>query len=210
MADDLKIAVFASGRGSNLVAILKAIDSGRIKGAKVVVVISNNSGSGALGTARRNGIPALHISEKQFTSEGEFDSHVLGTLDHHLVNFIALAGYMKKVSPAVISRYRNRIVNVHPALLPKFGGPGMYGGHVHAAVIASGDAVSGATVHIVDEVYDRGAIVLQKSVAVAPGDTPESLAARVLAVEHEIYPEAIGLFAVGKVTINENKASILR
>lgn len=210
MADDLKIAVFASGRGSNFEAILKAIRGGKIRGAAIVVVISNNSGAGALATARTNGIPALHISRRQFESEGEFDTQLLNTLDNHRVNFIALAGYMKKVSPAVISRYRNRIVNVHPALLPEFGGAGMYGEHVHRAVIAAGKAVSGATVHIVDEVYDRGAIVLQKSVPVAPGETPETLAAKVLRLEHEIYPEAIRLFADGKVTIIENKASILQ
>lgn len=210
MADDLKIAVFASGRGSNFEAILKAIRAGKIKGAEVVAVISNNSGAGALQTARTHGIPALHISRTQFESEGEFDTQLLNAFDKHLVNFIVLAGYMKKVSPAVISRFRNRIVNIHPALLPEFGGEGMYGGHVHRAVIAAGKTVSGATVHIVDEVYDRGAIVLQKSLPVAPDDTPETLAAKVLELEHEIYPEAIRLFAEGKVTIIENKASILQ
>lgn len=210
MADDLKIAVFASGRGSNFEAILKAIRGGKIRGAEIVVVISNNSGAGALSTARTNGIPAVHVSRMQFESEGEFDTQLLNTLDNHRVNFIALAGYMKKISPAVISRYRNRIVNIHPALLPEFGGAGMYGEHVHKAVIAAGKTVSGATVHIVDEVYDRGAIVLQKSVPVAPGETPETLAAKVLELEHEIYPEAIRLFAEGKVTITEHKASILQ
>ena len=117
---------------------------------------------------------------------------------------------MKKVNPAVISRYRNRIVNIHPALLPEFGGAGMYGEHVHRAVIAAGKRVSGATVHIVDEVYDRGAIVLQRTVPVAPGETPETLAAKVLELEHEIYPVAIWLFAEGTITINENKARNLQ
>ncbi len=210
MADDLKIAVFASGRGSNLEAILKAIKTGKITGAEVVAVISNNPGAGALQTARTNGIPALHISRMQFESEGEFDTQLLKALDNHRVNFIALAGYMKKVSPAVISRFRNRIVNIHPALLPEFGGAGMYGGHVHRAVIAARKTVSGATVHIVDEAYDRGPIVLQKSMPVTPDDTPETLAEKVLKLEHEIYPEAIQLFADGKVTVKENKASVLQ
>lgn len=199
--DDLKIAVFASGRGSNLEAILAAIREGRINGARIAVVVSNNSGSGALETARREGIPALHISGKHASSESELDALVLDALDRHRVNFIALAGYMRKLSPAVVSRYRHRILNVHPALLPRFGGPGMYGERVHRAVLESGEAMSGATVHLVDEEYDRGPIVLQKSVPVLPGDTPETLAARVLEAEHEIYPEAIGLFAAGKVEI---------
>jgi phosphoribosylglycinamide formyltransferase 1 len=208
VADHLKIAVFASGRGSNFEAILKAIKEGRIRGAGIVCVVSNNSGSGALETARKNGIPALHISRMQFESDADFDRHLLDALERHGANFIALAGYMKRVSPAVISRFKNRIVNIHPALLPEFGGAGMYGEHVHKAVIASGAKVSGATVHVVDEVYDHGAIVLQRTVPVAPGETADSLAKKVLAVEHEIYPEAIALFAEGKVTISGSTASI--
>jgi phosphoribosylglycinamide formyltransferase-1 len=203
--DALKIAVFASGRGSNFEAILKAIGRGEIKGASIAVVISNNSGSGALEIARNHGIPALHISRAQFDSDGAFDRKVIGTLDMYGVNFIALAGYMKMVSPAVIAKYRNRIINIHPALLPEFGGKGMYGERVHAAVIASGAKESGATVHMVDEVYDRGAIILQKRVAVSPDDTAESLAKKVLEIEHEIYPEAIRMFADGNILIKENK-----
>jgi phosphoribosylglycinamide formyltransferase-1 len=208
--DHLKIAVFASGRGSNFEAILKAIQEGRIKGAGIVCVVSNNSGAGALETARRNGIPALHISRTQFESDQDFDNHLIDALGRHGANFIVLAGYMKKVNPAVIAHYKNRIVNIHPALLPDFGGKGMYGEHVHKAVIASGNTVSGATVHIVDDVYDHGAVVLRKTVDVAPGETPETLAKKVLAVEHDLYPEAIRLFAEGKVTISGTTASILR
>ena len=210
MNDALKIAVFASGRGSNFEAILKAIRAGKIKGARIVGVVSNNSGAGALETARQNGITALHISRTQFESDSDFDSHILNTLDNLRVNFIVLAGYMKRVGSAVISRYRNRIVNIHPALLPEFGGRGMYGEHVHSAVIAARKTLSGATVHIVDEVFDHGAIVLQKTVPVAPDDTPETLAKKILKIEHEIYPEAIRLFAEGKVTISGNTASILQ
>jgi len=205
--DGLKIAVFASGRGSNFEAILKAISTGVIKGAGIVAVISNNPGSGALETARCNGIPALHISRKQFDSDGAFDGHLLEVLRKHGANFIVLAGYMKKVSPAVIAEYRNRIINIHPALLPEFGGNGMYGEHVHRAVIASGAKESGATVHAVDEVYDHGPIILQKKVRVSPDDTPETLAAKILKVEHEIYPEAVRLFAEGKIVIKDNTVS---
>lgn len=208
VTDPLKIAVFASGRGSNFEAILKAIQEGRIRNAGIVCVVSNNSGAGALETARANGIPAHHISRMQFESDADFDSHLLDTLDRHGANFVVLAGYMKMVNPAVVSRFRNRILNIHPALLPDFGGTGMYGERVHAAVIGSGAKLSGATVHVVDEAYDHGAIVLQRTVPVSPADTPETLARRVLAVEHELYPEAIRLFAEGRVTISGNQASI--
>ncbi len=209
MNDELKIAVFASGRGSNFEAILTAIQAGKIKSARIVGVVSNNSGSGALATAAKNGIPAYHISRKQFEADSDFDHHIITILESLGANFIALAGYMKKLSPVITSRFRNRIVNIHPALLPEFGGKGMYGEHVHAAVIASGRKISGATVHVVDEVYDHGAIVLQRTVPVSPDETPETLAKKVLEIEHELYPEAIRLFAEGKVTIDGNRASIL-
>lgn len=191
----LHIAVFGSGRGSNFKAIMDAVERGRITGARVRLVLSNNSQAGILDLARTHGIPAVHLSRKQFADEGGYVSALLDVLHAHEANFIALAGYMKRVPPPVIATYRNRIINIHPALLPKFGGQGMYGIHVHEAVIAAGESVSGATVHMVDEEYDGGAIVLQKRVSVADNDTPETLAARVLAIEHEIYPEAIRMLA---------------
>ena len=208
MPDKLNIAVFASGRGSNFRAILDAIRSGTIPGAAVVLAVSNNPGSGALEIARENNIPALHISEKQFPAEEHFTKALLDALAAHEVNFVALAGYMKMLPGPLVRRFRNRIVNIHPALLPAHGGKGMYGMHVHEAVIASGEKRSGATVHIVDEDYDRGPIVLQREVSVDAGDTPERLAARILPVEHEIYPEAIRLFAEGRVTVNGRTVTI--
>ena len=208
MPDKLNIAVFASGRGSNFRAILDAIRSGTIPGAAVVLAVSNNPSSGALAIARENNIPALHISEKQFPAEEHFTKALLDALAAHEVNFVALAGYMKMLPGPLVRRFRNRIVNIHPALLPAHGGKGMYGMHVHEAVIASGEKRSGATVHIVDEDYDRGPIVLQREVSVDAGDTPERLAARVLPVEHEIYPEAIRLFAEGRVTVNGRTVTI--
>ena len=198
----LRIAVFASGKGSNLRAILDAIQEKRIRGANVVAVISNNSDAGALGIAREHGIRAVHISRKMFGSDEEFDRELFSVLADAETNFIVLAGYMKKINPAIVRAYRNRIVNIHPALLPAFGGSGMYGARVHEAVLASGAKYSGATVHIVDEAYDHGPIVLQQQVEIAPGETPETLAARIHEVEHTIYPEALRLFAEGKVTIN--------
>jgi phosphoribosylglycinamide formyltransferase-1 len=129
-------------------------------------------------------------------------------LAHYDVDLIALAGYMKRVPSKVIERFRNRILNIHPALLPKFGGTGMYGIHVHEAVLAAGEKVSGATVHIVDEEYDHGAIVVQKTVEVSANDTPETLAAKVLKIEHEIYPQALAAFATGRVHIEGRRAWI--
>lgn len=191
----LNIAVFGSGAGSNFMAILTAIQQGNLPAARISLVLSNNSGAGILGIARANGLPAIHLSRKQFPDERSFADTVLSTLRDHGANFIALAGYMKQVPPEVVAAYRKRIVNIHPALLPRFGGAGMYGLRVHEAVLASGETTSGATVHYVDEEYDNGPVVLQQTVPVLPGDTPASLAARVLAAEHQIYPAAIGRIA---------------
>jgi formyltetrahydrofolate-dependent phosphoribosylglycinamide formyltransferase len=194
----LHIAVFGSGSGTNFEAIHAAIQQGKIPHTTIRVVLSNNPAAGILERARKRGIPAVHLSPKQFAHEREFNDVLLATLREHDVNFIVLAGYMKRVPPRIISAYRERIVNIHPALLPKFGGQGMYGMHVHEAVIAAGERFTGATVHIVDEEYDRGPILLQKRVAVADSDTPASLAAKVLSVEHELYPEALKMIAEGK------------
>jgi len=208
LPEQLNIAALASGKGSNLLAILDAIRKGSIRNAALAVVISNNSDAGALEIAREHGIPAVHLSRKEFASDETFNAAVLNVLETYHVNFIALAGYMKKIDPCVIQRFRNRIVNIHPALLPAFGGSGMYGMHVHEAVIAQKAGTSGATVHIVDEEYDRGPIVLQKTIPVAADDTPETLAAKVQEVEHELYPEAIRLFAEGKINIDGRHVTI--
>jgi len=200
----LNIAVLASGKGSNFKAILEAIEEKKISNAKIVCVVSNNPGAGALMIAREHNIPALHMNRIAFDSDQAFNGTLLATFRRHSANFIVLAGYLKKIDPSIIREYRNRIVNIHPALLPDFGGSGMYGMHVHAAVIASGAKQSGATVHIVDEEYDRGAIVLQRTVPVAGNETPETLAAKVLRVEHELYPEAIRCFAEGRITIDDH------
>jgi phosphoribosylglycinamide formyltransferase-1 len=205
----LTIAVFASGKGSNFQAILQAIESGTITNAKIAVVISNNSDAGALAVAQAHGIAALHVSRKQFENDRAFNQALINVLETHRVNFIVLAGYMKKIDASVIERFRNRIVNIHPALLPAFGGAGMYGMHVHEAVLAQKSGETGATVHLVDEAYDRGPIVLQEKVRVHEGDTPEILAERVLKIEHTLYPEAIRLFAEGKVKIDGQHVTIL-
>ncbi len=203
----MNIAVFASGRGSNLMAILNAIKEGKLN-ARVSVVISNNSNAGALEIARANGIDALHISRKQFSSEEDYVNRILCELKSRNIELIVLAGYMKKIPPEIIREYPNRILNIHPALLPAFGGLGMYGMNVHKAVIDYGVKITGVTVHIVDEEYDHGPIVMQRAVEVRDDDTPETLAERVLKVEHEIYPQAIKLFVEGKVKISGRKVII--
>jgi phosphoribosylglycinamide formyltransferase-1 len=208
MPDKLNIAIFASGNGSNFRAIHEAINGGKIRNAQIALVISNNSDAGALEVARGFKIPAVHISRTQYKSDDEFNATLIGTLAKHHINFIALAGYMKKIDASIVGAFRNRIMNIHPALLPKFGGEGMYGMNVHEAVLAAKEKLSGVTVHIVDDEYDHGIIVLQKTVAVELSDTAETLAARVLKIEHEIYPEAIHLFAEGKIKIEDGKVII--
>ncbi|MBI2429968.1 MAG: phosphoribosylglycinamide formyltransferase [Ignavibacteriales bacterium] len=167
--------------------------------ARIVVVISNNSQSGALEIARSFSIPAFHISRKQFENDEVFDQKILETLRSHNVQLIVLAGYMKKIDPSIIHEYRGSVINIHPALLPKYGGEGMFGMHVHKKVIEANEKYTGATVHMVDEVYDRGKILLQDIVAVDEHETPESLAAKVLKIEHRILPEVVKLIAENKL-----------
>jgi len=203
----LNLAVLCSGGGTNLQALIDAIERGELL-AEIKIVISNNSKAFALERAKNHNIPALHLSHKQFTTPEEFDQRLLEVLKENQIDMVVLAGYMKILSPVIIRAYKNRILNIHPALLPHFGGPGMYGIHVHEAVIKSGVKITGVTVHIVDEVYDHGAIVIQKPVEVKDDDTPESLAERVLKVEHQTYKEAIQLFAEGRVEVKVNRAYI--
>ena len=198
----LNVAVFGSGRGSNFKAVLDAIADGSIPLARISLVISNNATAGILDIARSGSIPALHISQKQFETEETFVAALLETLRSHGTDLVVLAGYMKRLPPPVVHAYRNRIINIHPALLPRFGGHGMYGIHVHEAVLAARETVSGATVHLVDEEYDRGPVLLQRTVPVLPDDTPGTLAARVLAAEHQLLPDAIRLFSEERVDIN--------
>jgi formyltetrahydrofolate-dependent phosphoribosylglycinamide formyltransferase len=201
----LNLVVLASGGGTNLQAIIDSIEAGKLD-AQIKAVISNNSKSGVLERARNHNITDIHLSHKQFATPEEFDQKLLSILKENEIDMIVLAGYMKMISPTVIRQYKNRIINIHPALLPSFGGKGMYGIHVHEAVIESGVKVSGVTVHLVDEIYDHGAIVMQKTVPVLDDDTPESLADRVLKVEHQAYSEAIQLFAEDRIEIRGNRS----
>lgn len=177
-----RIGVLASGRGSNLQALVAAYSRGDLP-APVAVVISNNSGAGALEFARQKNIPTAHISGRTHADPG---SAMVACLYEHEVDLVVLAGYMKRVDPRVLTAYTGRAINIHPAPLPRFGGQGMYGEHVHRAVLQSGVALSGPTVHRVTEEYDEGEILAHQPVSVIPGETVEQLAARVLQAEHEL------------------------
>src|SRR6266566_3528801 len=186
-----RIAVLASGRGSNLQAIIQHFDSlARERVAKVALVASNRADSPALLLAETASIDIAHFDANDDGSE------LLDLLHRYRIDLVVLAGYLKRIPPRVIREYAGRIMNIHPALLPAFGGEGMYGARVHEAVIASGARESGVTVHLVDNEYDRGPIVAQWRVPVDASDTPESLAARVLAVEHIVYPRVVEMLAL--------------
>jgi len=187
----VNLAVFASGGGSDLQAIIDACESGRLD-ACVRVVISNNSGSGALQRARRHGIATFHFSGKVISDVAELDEAILDTLTAHDIDIIFLAGYLKKLGSDVLRIFEGRVFNIHPSLLPKYGGKGMFGINVHAAVIAAGETETGITIHRVIEEYDKGEIIAQRRVMVLDGDTAETLAARVLAEEHLFIVEVLG------------------
>jgi phosphoribosylglycinamide formyltransferase 1 len=206
--EPIRLAVFASGRGSNFEAILKNIEKKALN-ARVTVVISNISTAGALEIAQKQKISNFHISQKLFQSEKEYVDRLLSVLKEYKVQLIILAGYLKIIPAEIIRQYKNKILNIHPALLPSFGGQGLYGHHVHEAVLNYGCKVSGATVHIVDERYDTGTPIVQHCVPVLETDTPDSLAARVLTIEHKIYSEAIQLFADDRIRIEGRKVRII-
>lgn len=184
----LNAAVFASGSGSNFQALLDA-EAAVDNPWRTVLLISDRSSAGALGRAEGAGVDT-RVIEVSGRLPGDVASEILEALESAGVEVIFLAGYLRLVPAPVVERFRNRILNIHPALLPAFGGKGMWGRHVHNAVLEAGCRVSGPTVHLVDEVYDRGAILAQWPVPVLNGDTPEALAARVLAAEHRLYPRA--------------------
>ncbi len=185
------LAVFASGGGSNLRAIYDATRDGLLQEAEVSLVISNNSKCGAIEFAIEKNISAEHISSVKYGSEEKAAEKILQVLTENNIDFIVLAGYMKKLPNLLVEKYRGRIVNIHPALLPKHGGEGMFGLNVHKAVLASDERESGATVHFVEGEYDTGAIIMQEHCEVLPTDTPESLQSRVKELEHALYPKAI-------------------
>lgn len=203
----LRYAVLASGGGSNFQALLDRAAVGDIS-AQAVFVASNNSGSGALEKARAAGVPACHVSAKTEESGNGVAARLLTLLDEYKPDLLVLAGYMKKVPDAVLARMKNRVINIHPALLPEFGGAGLYGHHVHEAVVRAGKAFSGMTIHMVNEHYDEGQIVLQRRVEIPAGADAAEVGKRVLALEHDSYWRVLKAFADGDIvpTVSEDPA----
>ena len=207
----LKLAVLVSGGGTNLQAIIDAISAGKITNACISVVISNNANAYALERARAHGIEALCISPKDFESREAFNQAFLDKLNSYNVDLVVLAGFLVVLPEMMIKEYTNRIVNIHPSLIPSFCGKGFYGLKVHEGVLARGVKVTGATVHFVVEGTDTGPIILQKAVEVAQGDTPEVLQRRVMEqAEWVILPKAIDLIANGKVSVEDGHVIIAK
>ena len=186
----MRLGFLASHRGSGMQAVLDACASGRLA-ATPAVAISNNRDAEALVRAARAGVPHCHLSRATHPEPDALDGAILDALRSHGVELVLLTGYLRPLGPRTLAHYPGRVLNVHPALLPKYGGQGMYGHHVHEAVLAAGETESGCTIHITDEEYDHGPIILQRTVPVLPGDTPDTLADRVQAAEREAYPEAV-------------------
>lgn len=196
----MKIGFLASHNGTNMQAIVDACKTGVLQ-ASPAVIISNNSGSGAIARAKQEGIPWYHLSTKTHSDPDELDRIILETMLSHGVEVIVLAGYMRKLGPRTIAHFSNRILNIHPALLPKYGGKGMFGMHVHKAVIAAGEIESGVTIHVVDAEYDTGPIIAQSHVPVEPMDTPDTLAVRVLQREHTFFSDTLQKIVTGEITL---------
>ena len=196
----MRFATFASGGGSNFGALLAAVDAGALAAAPCLLVV-DRPGTGAADRAGAANVPTAVLRPVDFENESAYADALLGTLRQAGADLIVLAGFLKKIPASVVHAYPDRILNIHPSLLPKHGGKGLYGRRVHQSALDAGDAESGATVHLVDADYDTGPIVAQRVVPIVPGDTPESLAARVLAVEHQLLPYVVGLFAQGRVRV---------
>jgi len=205
----LNIVVLVSGAGTNLQALLDAEEAGIIRGGRIIHVISSNPEAYALERANRHGLCSSVVNRKAFLTADEFDAELLKELESCDADLVVLAGFMCILGERIIQRYANRIINVHPSLIPAFCGKGFYGLHVHQAVLSYGVKLTGATVHFVNEIPDGGAIILQKAVEVYKGDTPETLQLRVMRqAEWKILPRAVSLFCEGKITVKDNLAVI--
>ena len=202
------IAVFVSGGGSNFKAIHQQISLGEIPG-QIVLVISNNPKCSAIEYAIENFISRVIINETRYPNPHTRNELLTATCVKAEIDLICLAGYMKMLPPAIVKEYENKILNIHPGLLPEFGGKGFFGMRVHEAVIESGKRESGATVHFVDEIYDHGPIIAQKKVEILESDTAESVAAKVLKLEHELFPEVVKAFCEDRIMIENNKPKLV-
>jgi len=203
-----KIAVFVSGSGSNLQAIIDACESGYISKGKIEIVFSNKEDAYGLQRAKKHNIKTLFLSPDDFKTREEYDKVVATKMNELNIDLICLAGYMRILTPVFLDTFKGKIMNIHPALLPEFGGKGMYGIYVHEAVLKAGKKESGCTVHFVDYGTDTGPVILQRKVPVLDGDTPEILQKRVLKQEHLAYKEAIKLFTEDKLEIIQKKVKI--
>jgi phosphoribosylglycinamide formyltransferase-1 len=204
----IKIAVFASGGGSNLQALIDGQDTGIFKG-KISLIFSNVPESGAMERGEAQRIESIAIASKGYPgTREEYDREVLELCQNKKIDLICLAGYMRILTPVLIKPYLYKMMNIHPALLPKFGGEGMYGHHVHEAVIKAREKESGATVHFVTEGVDAGPIILQGNVRVLSNDTPKTLSKKVLRIEHHLYPDAVRLFCAGKIQVSDGRVKI--
>lgn len=199
----------ASGGGTDFQSLIDAVNAGKIP-AEICCLIASKPEIYAIERAKQAGISVEMIQRKLFDSQENFDEAILKTLEQYAADFVVLAGYLSMIGTKTISAYRNKIINIHPSLIPSFCGKGMYGSHVHEAVIAYGAKYSGATVHFVDEGADTGPIILQEAVSVLEEDTAQSLASRVLATEHKILPEAVKLMAEGKLKVEGRIVKILK
>ena len=200
MPQPLRIGVLASGAGTTLQAVVDAIEAGKLPAA-IAVVISNNSQSGALARAARHSLPTVHLSSVTHGSSRDLDAAIRDALRAHDTNLVLLAGYMKKLGPATLAAFPGRVLNTHPALLPKHGGKGLYGSRVHAAVLASREKVTGVSVHLVDRDYDTGRVLAQREVRVEPGDGVDSLTARVQAAERDFLVDVLRRVASGALAL---------
>ncbi|MCI9441508.1 MAG: phosphoribosylglycinamide formyltransferase [Ruminococcus sp.] len=206
----LRVVVMVSGGGTNLQAVIDGVEKGSISNAEIAGVISNNKNAYALERAKNHGIPAQCISPKDFADRGKFNEKLLEAVEGYMPDLIVLAGFLVVIPPEMTVKYKDRMINIHPSLIPSFCGTGYYGLKVHEAALARGVKVVGATVHFVDEGTDTGPIILQKAVEVQPGDTAEILQRRVMEqAEWKILPRAIDLIANGKVAVKDGKAFVL-
>ncbi len=203
----MRIAVFASGNGTNLQAIIDASTKGDLP-AEISLVVSNKADSYALKRANKHNIPAFYISSGDFDNRDNFVNSMKSKLEEERIDFIALAGYMRKIPPEIVTQFQHRITNIHPALLPSFGGKGMYCLRVHRTVLEYGCKVSGVTIHLVDNIFDHGPIIAQQCVQVLENDTPETLAERIMIQEHILYPKVLKWFAEDRVLIHNRHVII--
>lgn len=206
----MNIAVFVSGGGTNLQALIDAQERGEIKNGRITFVLASNENAYALKRAEKAGIENAVVNRKNYSSKEEYDKAVLDVLDGKNIDLIVLAGFLSILGETLINNYKNRIINIHPSLIPLFCGDGFYGKRVHTAVLNSGVKVTGATAHFVNEITDGGAIILQKAVPVEQGDNEDILQYRVMRqAEWEILPKAVSLFCEGRIKINGNKTEII-